>query len=141
MQIEDYIENTALEVDPLITFEHGNLSFLNELDSVNFPVCYLEPIVSSDTFNQAGYLKEVYSVRILFAGKSQLDWKYKQHNVVINSMRVLSRAFLGKIQKDTENVLSISNIRRTTGINVSDINITGIYMQLEIELSNNNTNC
>jgi hypothetical protein len=142
MTIPDYIKSIVNEMDSDIFFAHGAASFQNEQDPVDFPLVYLDdPIFSNDVFNLSGYLEETYPVKILFAGKTELDWTTDEHYEVIEPMRVLSRVFLAKVWKDTTNVKAISNIRRFDAINLMDVNVSGIYLLMDLTLFNTNTNC
>lgn len=116
-------------------FIHGTESYHNLVsDNINLDnkVVYVdEPIISDDDLKQGGYYEERYDVKMLFLGRSQLDWNSEQQQEIISQCRALRKKFIHELEKN-EDVRFIDNIRTTDVMNVLDVNLSGCMVTLYV---------
>jgi hypothetical protein len=143
MDIVSLIADIAATVTDTPVFLHGDKSFQNLQDNVviDTGVIYLdEPITSTDTIRQSGYLEELYPLKILFAKKTAMDWTPAQHQVVIQACREMRREFLVLLQNNSS-IQRIGSSRTTDITNLFDLNISGVYLEIEVIPFNEAANC
>lgn len=144
MDIVSLIGSIVATVTDAPTFIHGDKGYQNLIsDELNIEtgVIYLdEPISSNDSFKQSGYLEETYPLKLLFAKKTELDWTPAQHQVIIQECREMRREFMVLLQNNSS-VQSFKSSKTTDIQNLFDINLSGVYLELEVVPFNVAANC
>lgn len=141
-------------------------TFLNDLPSFQnvavdktavFPIIYLdEPLTSNGEITPADAIRETYPVRYMFLNRDELtptagqrkarfDSTQQQHDLVITEMKSLSKEFITKLyQKKFDNVREIKEITGITWTNVRNefgANLSGVVLEMDIELNNVDSVC
>lgn len=131
----------SLPIPSQFTFLKADSNFQNLLaDEAFFPLCYLDaPMIG--TLDEKT-LKINYEIRLVFLRKSQLEWNWNQHEVLLNYTESYCREFVKLCQKIDPNdsgISGISNVRILEVVNLFDVNATGHYLTARISTTNPNT--
>lgn len=145
MTIVEIIKARTLELTGDFSFIYGSKDVLNlKTDEAVFPVCMLaDPIKSKGFRSTGGHIDHTYSLTIILAGKSELDWEFEvQHQPVIAAMRNSCDELIARLEKDTDNIREVAkNFVVTDLINMFDVNMSGVFLEIEIKTVNNNSIC
>lgn len=148
MTVVQIIKTLALELNAnpdSFSFVFGSKEILNlKTDEMSFPLVALTDPIKSKGFRSAGgHIDHTYSLQIIFAGKTELDWEQEeQHQPVIAAMRNSCDEFIARMEKDTDNIREVAkSFVVTDWINMFDVNMSGVILEIEIKVVNNNSIC
>ena len=133
----------ALPVSPAATFIHGSEGLHNLLgDSVeSFPVVFLNsPRSGSYKNQQSGAVIKVVKVAYFVANKTKLDENPDTVRTVLNEMH----GYAISIFKAIIAVASFHNVDDaiyTEAEGVFDSNLTGVYVEMDVELTDIDAGC
>lgn len=116
---------------------------LDEFDSTKGLVLYDSDSPFVLTTTNAGRVVETYKPSLFIAFKSELDWTPLEHDTNCVTPAIIAiKELIALLEKDNENVDSVSVVSDGIALfNQKDVNISGIMIQLQIELRNNPPIC
>ena len=95
------------------------------------------------TTTQSGRILEVHKPSLFFAFKADLDWTPLQHDTnCVTPAIIAAKEMITRLEQDNTNVDSVSVASDGVALfNQKDVNISGILIQLQVELRVNPTIC
>ena len=85
-----------------------------------------------------GSVNHVYNVSMLFFKKSELDYNWKDHDVVLHELRSIVDSFCVSIanSQDFNNTNFNNNFRAWEAINIFDVNVDAILLTFQVKSLN-----
>jgi hypothetical protein len=139
MNVKTIIKNYVLGLgSPPPTFIMGTKGYQNLVaDKVKvWPVAFLDhPLVNQIRNMQGGRIQRKYNCTIAFLDKIKFDSTAEQHDVIIEQMRDLATGFIQAVSKEIgkeDKLLTFDLINEREGINIFNVNLTGVILNFEI---------
>jgi hypothetical protein len=141
-------EITALLIPPT-SFFNGLPSDQNlNAEVVIFPAVFnTEPLESEHLVTASMNLKATYPLTLYFLSNDALEDTQKQHDVIIYEQRAQAKKFIMQLLAYRVNadailyVNEITAIKMTNVINILDQNLTGIMLEMSVEIIDQETVC
>jgi len=143
MTIVQAIQTIALAcTNKIVAFSHGEKWEQNLQDeNTIFPLIVLDhPITGKDKILPQGNQETTYSLGIFFCNRSSLDYTQAQHQVILDAMYLIKREFVTRCHNSSL-FKGISSVKTTELINQWDLNVTGVFMNFDIEVSDHAATC
>jgi hypothetical protein len=126
-----------------VTLDKGDRAWQNlTLDEYDFQSksfgSYLDAPLTWTVNSVNGTVNNVYNVSMLLFAKSELEWSWIEHQVVLDQLRNISNQFCVLVANDSNfnNTNFNNNFRALEAINLFDVNIDGIYLTFQVRTLN-----
>jgi hypothetical protein len=148
--IIDVLSQTAQQTGGLALSYGTRFEQNHDGDSAQFPKVYLdEPLTSYETLRSAGNTNTVYSIKLFFANKANLDATPQQQRATIVQMRSLAKEFIVRLQQQTHpdgrkvfNLVAGAQFTLTDVVNLPyDVGLTGVLMEMDLPVFDYNPIC
>jgi hypothetical protein len=125
------------------SFLHSDLDWRNlSADECTFPVVYVEvPIKYRVKTNVTGYKQTTYIIVVFFMYKSELDNNPDQQEELFVKAENAQKQFEIILDNDSDNISSWVSGECTMFQHITNSDLSGVMMPLEITLRNNDSVC
>lgn len=146
--IGDIVTGLQSSDSPPVTlrFYFGDKAYQNvKADEEVFPAVYLDnPVKMTFEVQQSGYIKQLYTMDLFFIDKTDYDASEEEIEAVLIQMRQFVKKFL--ISAETNVLIRLTDDfpYRAEGYefqNIFDVNVSGLALNLTVELLDDESFC
>lgn len=143
--IETTIENIvkALTTDSY-SFYYGKKFDQNyQVDEMVLPCVLLDtPLISNDNIPKFGtYIEPVVDIALVIGYKHSTDDNNIELPILKAKAWSAAKEIVNRLRRDTDNVKTVTNMKRTDFTNVFDVNLSGCMLEIRVTFKDDSSSC